>query len=69
MYGMTTPAEQLAADMLKPASISNDGVSVGNRSLAELMEYEKHVASKDAAASPAAFLRKSILKIVPPGGH
>jgi hypothetical protein len=69
MYGMTTPAEQLAADMLKPATISNDGVSVGNRSLTELMEYEKHVASKAAAASPAAFLRKSILKIVPPGGH
>lgn len=67
--GMTTPAEQLALDALKPASISNDGVSVSNRSLSELIEYENHLAAKAAAASPVAFFRKSILKIVPPGGH
>jgi hypothetical protein len=66
---MTTPAEQLASDMSKPASISNDGVSVSNRSLSELMEYEKHQAAKAAAASPVAFFKKSILKIVPPGGY
>ena len=66
---MTTPAEQLAADALKPASISNDGVSVSNRSLSELMEYEKHQASKTAAASPRTWLKGAILKIVPPGGH
>jgi hypothetical protein len=66
---MTTPAEELAAQMLKPQSISNDGVSVSNRSLSELMEYEKHQAAKAAVASPVAFFKKSILKIVPPGGH
>ena len=67
--GMTTPAEQLASDVSKPAAISNDGVSVSNRSLTELMEYEKHQAAKSAAASPKAWLRGAILKIVPPGGH
>ena len=55
--------------MSKPASISNDGVSVSNRSLSELIEYENHLAAKAAASSPVAFFRKSILKIVPPGGH
>jgi len=58
-----------AADVSKPAAISNDGVSVSNRSLTELMEYEKHQAAKSAAASPKAWLRGAILKIVPPGGH
>lgn len=66
---MTTPAEQLESQFTQPQSITNDGVSVSNRSLTELMEYEKHQAGKAAAASPVAFFRKSILKIVPPGGH
>ena len=68
-YGMTTPAEQLATDALKPASISNDGVSVSNRSLSELIEADKYLSGKTATQSPAAFLRKSILRIVPPGGN
>lgn len=66
---MTTPAEQLATDALKPASISNDGVSVSNRSLSELIEADKYLASKKAAASPVQFLKSAIVKIVPPGGH
>lgn len=66
---MTTPAEQLAADSLKPASISNDGVSVSNRSLSELIEADKYLQGKKAVASPAAFLKGAIMKIVPPGGH
>jgi hypothetical protein len=67
---MTTPAEQLAIEATKAASVSNDGVSVSRRSLTELMEYEKHVAGKAAAsASPNAMLRSMTSKIVAPGGR
>ena len=66
---MTEPADIVDAAAEKPANVSNDGVSVSQRSLSELMEFEKHVANRKAAASPAAFLRGAILKIVPPGGH
>ena len=67
--GMTEPADQLASEALKPASVSNDGVTVARRSLAELMEYEKHLAGKAAAANMPATVRGMFSKIVPPGGH
>ena len=67
---MAEPADQLAAEALKPQAVSNDGVSVSRRSLTELMEYEKHLAGKAAAAAtPGAMLRSMTCKIVPPGGH
>lgn len=66
---MSEPADQLAAEALKSASVSNDGVSVSRRSLTELMEYEKHLAGKTAAASMAATFRGMNFKIVAPGGH
>jgi len=66
---MTTPAEQLELEMTKAASVSNDGVTVTRRSLSELIEYEKHLASKQATASPVGALKAMILRIVPPGGH
>ena len=67
---MSEISDQLAAEALKAASVSNDGVSVSRRSLTELMEYERHVAGKAAAsASPGAMLRSMVSKIVPPGGH
>jgi len=62
-------SDQLAAEALKAASVSNDGVTVSRRSLTELMEYEKHLAAKTAAASPAAMFRRMTLKVVPPGGY
>jgi hypothetical protein len=66
---MTTPAEQLASEALKPTSVSNDGVTVTRRSLAELIEYEKHLAGKTAAANMAATVKGMFSKIVPPGGN
>ena len=66
---MAEPADQLAAEALKAQSVSNDGVTVSRRSLTELMEYEKHLAGKTAAASPAAMFRAMNCRIVPPGGH
>tara|TARA_R110000822_G_scaffold3098_2_gene14081 strand:- start:148 stop:348 length:201 start_codon:yes stop_codon:yes gene_type:complete len=66
---MAEPADQLAAEALKAASVSNDGVSVSRRSLAELMAYENHLASKAASANMAATVRGMFSKIVPPGGH
>ena len=65
---MAEPADQLAAEALKAASVSNDGVSVSRRSLAELMAYENHLASKAASADMAATVRGMFSKIVPPGG-
>jgi hypothetical protein len=66
---MSEPADQLAAEALKPQTVSNDGVTVSRRSLTELMEYEKHLAGKTAAASPAATFLGMNCKIVPPGGR
>lgn len=66
---MAEPADQLAAEALKPASVSNDGVTVSRRSLAELIEYEKHLAGKTAAANMTATVRGMFSKIVPPGGN
>ena len=66
---MSTPAEILVDEAAKAASVSNDGVAVARRSLSELIEYEKHLASKTATTDPAAGLRAMITRIVPPGGH
>lgn len=66
---MSEPADQLAAEALKPQSVSNDGVTVSRRSLADLIAYEKHLAAKQATASPAAMFLGMNCKIVPPGGH
>ena len=66
---MAEPADQLAAEALKAASVSNDGVSVSRRSLKELMEYENHLAAKAATAAMGATVRGMFSKIVAPGGH
>lgn len=66
---MTTPAEQVDAEALKAASVSNDGVTVTRRSLTELMEYEKHAASRTATADMAATVKGMFSKIVAPGGR
>lgn len=66
---MAEPADQLAAEALKAQSVSNDGVTVTRRSLSELIEYEKHLASKTATASPAATFRGMTMRVVPPGGR
>ena len=66
---MTTPAEQLANEVTKAQSTTVDGVTQSRRSLSELIAYEKHLAAKTAAASPAAAFRGMTVKVVPPGGH
>lgn len=66
---MSEPADQLAAESLKPQTVSNDGVTVSRRSLTELMEYEKHLAGKTATADMASTVRGMFSKIVAPGGH
>lgn len=66
---MSEPSDQLAAEALKAASVNVDGVSVNRRSLTELMEYEKHLAGKKAAANMAATVKGMFSKIVPPGGN
>ena len=67
---MSAISDQLAAESLKAASVSNDGVTVSRRSLKDLIEYENHLAGKAAAAAtPAAMFRNMTSKIVAPGGH
>ena len=69
MREMTTPAEQVDAEALKAASVSNDGVTVTRRSLTELMEYEKHAAARTATQDMASTVRGMFSKIVAPGGR
>lgn len=67
---MSDTSDQIAIDALKPASVSNDGVTVTRRSLKEQIEADRYL--RDIAATPtnAAALFKSMnFKIVPPGGH
>ena len=66
---MSEISDQLAAEALKAASVSNDGVTVSRRSLTELMEYENHLAAKAATADMPATVRGMFSKLVAPGGH
>ena len=66
---MSEISDQLAAEALKAASVSNDGVTVSRRSLTELMEYEKHLAAKAATADITRTVKGMFSKIVAPGGH
>ena len=66
---MSEISDQLAAEALKAASVSNDGVTVSRRSLTELMEYEKHLAAKAATADMTRTVKGMFSKIVAPGGH
>ena len=66
---MTTPSEQLQTELTKAASTTIDGVTQSRRSLSELIEYDKYLASKNATANPAGALQAMTVKIVPPGGH
>jgi hypothetical protein len=65
---MSTLSEQIAAAAAKAASVSNDGVTVTQRPLTELMAYENHKAAQTATASPAAMMKAIQLQLVPPGG-
>ena len=66
---MSDISDQLATDALKPASVSNDGVTVTRRSLSEQIAADKYLASKEASASPANVFRGMTMRVVPPGGH
>lgn len=66
---MSSIEDQLAAEALKAASVTNDGVTVSRRPLSELIEYENHLAAKTATADMASTVRGMFSKIVPPGGH
>ena len=66
---MSEISDKLAAEALKPQTVSNDGVTVSRRSLTELMEYEKHLAAKAATADMGSTVRGMFSKIVAPGGH
>ena len=65
---MTTLSDQIAADAIKPQSISGDGVSVSNRSLADQIAADKY-GRANAAASPAKAIKTMFMKIVPPGAQ
>ena len=67
---MSAISDQLAAEALKAASVSNDGVTVSRRPLAELIAYENHLNAKAAtSATPASLFRGMNAKFVAPGGR
>ena len=67
---MTTLTEQIDSEARKPASVSNDGVTVAKRSLSELIAADRYARDVAAtAATPATMLRGMCAKIVAPGGH
>ena len=66
--GMSDLSDQIALDAVKAASISNDGVTVARRSLADQIAADRYARDVAAAASPAANFRNMISQIVPGGG-
>lgn len=58
-------SEALVAALDAPVSVSGDAGSVTNRSLTELIEADRYVASKDAASKASRGLR--ITRLLPPG--
>ena len=60
-----TPAEIIAAEMQKPASISSDAGSVARRSLGELIDAARYVDGQAAAKRPARGIR--FTQLIPPG--
>jgi hypothetical protein len=68
---MSDLSDQIAIDAEKAATVTNDGVTVGRRSLTDQIAADKYlrsVAVADATDPLAAFWSKQS-KCVPPGGH
>ena len=57
-----TTDELIAEALLQPSSVSGDGVSVSNRSVAELIGASKHLANKSAARSPTMGVRFGVFR-------
>lgn len=65
MSDLTTNIESEAA---KAATVTNDGVTVGRRSISELIAADKYLKANDAAASISDTVKNIFSRIVPPGG-
>ena len=63
---MTDNAAQIATNALAPQSVSADGVSVTQHSIADQIAADRYARSKAALANPAGALKR--VKLVPPGG-
>lgn len=67
---MADLSTQIEEQVQKSAASVNDGVSITRRSISELIEADKYLAGKTAAAAtPATMFRSMTAKIVAPGGH
>lgn len=53
----------------KAASVTNDGVTVVQRSMSELIAADKYKRSIEAASNRQTMLGGIISKIIAPGGH
>ena len=53
----------------KAASVTNDGVTVTQRSMADLIAADKYKRSIEAASDRQTMLGGIISKIIAPGGH
>ena len=65
---MSDLTDRISTDALKPQTVSNDGVTVSQRSLQDQIEAAKFEASHIAAASPTEVMRAMQMRLVPPGG-
>ena len=61
--------DQIELEASKAASVSNDGVSVGRRSISELIAADKHLKANAAAEDIRGTVQAMFSRIVPPGGH
>ena len=68
---MTTPTtveEAIEQNALGPSSVANGSQSVNQRPLAELIEADRYLATKTAAASGTKGFGLRFQRIKPPGG-
>jgi len=65
---MSEAADQIAADAMKPQSVSNDGVTIVRRPSADSIAADRYKRDVAATASSNANLGFRINQIVPSGG-
>ncbi len=64
----TTPAEAIAAAALGPKSVSVDGQTVTEHSIADLIAADRYLSQQAAATAKPLGFGIRIQRIVPPGG-
>lgn len=68
MSNPTTPQEAIESAALAPKKVAVDGQSVEEHSIRDLIEADRYLAAKRAAANSRPHFGLRFTKLIPPGG-